>query len=487
MYLIVCIYFAPIEVMCLNNCKHSKDDSPYKSLVESLNAEITNTSESCEYLETDSNWSIERSDLLIMQLNVRGLSSKTDQIKRIIGNNPCNKPPEVILLCETWLNRGSPSINIPGYNLEKENRTGKKGGGVAILIKEDMKYKSRPDLRTKCKNAQTETCFVELKGTQGNVILGSLYHLPNTPVKEFIDSYTKLLSELNNEKHELILGMDHNLDLLKINHHKKTEEFLECNLDNGMIPQITKPTRITQTSATLIDNVMISKRLCGQTESHILIEDISDHMVSLVTLRGFKHTLKEGMKVFSRDTRKNNIEKLKMDLQCKNWDLELKQYKNNLDVMTERFQRILGEAIDHFTPYRERTISHKRLRKEKWMTGGLMNSINKGRKQYKKSISEKATDQDRKKYRNYMLVLRKVKRYARKKYYLDRCVEFKANTRELWKTINQVIGRYSDKSTCISELKTENLVITRQKDITNELGKFFSTVGENFANNTPNQ
>ena len=44
---------------------------------------------------------------------------------------------------------------------------------------------------------------------------------------------------------------------------------------------------------------------------------------------------------------------------------------------------------------------------------------------------------------------------------------------------------HSDKSTGISELKTENLVITRQKDIVNELGKFFSTVGEDFANNTP--
>ena len=111
------------------------------------------------------------------------------------------------------------------------------------------------------------------------------------------------------------------------------------------------------------------------------------------------------MKVFSRDTRKNNIEKLKLDLQGKNWDLELKQYTSNLDGMTERFQCILGEAIDS----RERTISHKRMRKEKLRTGGLMNSINQGKKLYKKSIEEKATDQDRKKYKDYMLVLRKVK------------------------------------------------------------------------------
>ena len=59
------------------------------------------------------------------------------------------------------------------------------------------------------------------------------------------------------------------------------------------------------------------------------------------------------------------------------------------------------------------------------------------------------------------------------------------DTRELWKTINQVIGRSSDKSTCINELRTENLILTRQKDIANELGRFFSTVGENFAKQTP--
>ena len=216
------------------------------------------------------------------------------------------------MLCETWLNNCSPKINIPGYHLELENRKGKKGGGVATLIKENLKYKNRPDLKKKLKNGQMETCFVELKGSQGNIILGSLYRPPNTPTKEFLDDYTELLSELNKEKHELILGMDHNLDLLKLNQHKLTEEFLECNLNGGIIPQITKPTRITQTSATLIDNVMISKKLGRQTESRILIENISDHLPSLVLIR------KEGMKIYSRDTCKNNLDKLRGALQCKN-------------------------------------------------------------------------------------------------------------------------------------------------------------------------
>ena len=147
--------------------------------------------------------------------------------------------------------------------------------------------------------------------------MGSLYHPPNTPTKEFLDNYTELLNELNKERNELILGMDHNLDLLKINQHKLTEEFLECNLDGGMIPQITKPTQITQTSATLIDNVMISKKLSGQTESRILVENISDHLPSLVSIKNFRYMHNEEMKIYSRDTRKNNLDKLRGALQGK--------------------------------------------------------------------------------------------------------------------------------------------------------------------------
>ena len=85
------------------------------------------------------------------------------------------------------------------------------------MIKENLKYKNRLDLNGKLKNSQMEACFVELKGTQGNIILGNLYRPPNNPTKEFLDNYTELLNELNKEKNELIFGRDHNLDLLKIN------------------------------------------------------------------------------------------------------------------------------------------------------------------------------------------------------------------------------------------------------------------------------
>ena len=219
----------------------------------------------------------------------------------------------------------------------------------------------------------------------------------------------------------------------------------------------------------------------GRTMYKRLWACLALYLPSLVSLGNYHHSQKKGVKIYSRDSRKQSLEKLREALENINWDSQLKPYRKNIDVMTDRFQRLLGENVDHFTPYRERTINHKKLRKEKWVTGALLISIQKGKRLYKKSISNQATDADRKRYYDYMLVLRKVKRFAKKSYYLNMCVDFRANTRELWKTINQVISRTSDKSTCIQELKANNLMLSRKKD---ELGKFFSTVGEKFAKRT---
>ena len=64
--------------------------------------------------------------------------------------------------------------------------------------------------------------------------------------------------------------MDHNLDLLKSHKHIGTAKFLEHILEYGYLPLITKSSRITKTSATLIDNIIISQGLQGDFDSSIL-------------------------------------------------------------------------------------------------------------------------------------------------------------------------------------------------------------------------
>ena len=93
-------------------------------------------------------------------------------------------------------------------------------------------------------------------------------------------------SELSTK--EKILGMDHNNDLLKCHIHPPTQEFLNRILNNDLMPTITRPTRITQSSACLIDNISVTKNLHQNFDSLILIVDMSDHLPSLILLKQTK-------------------------------------------------------------------------------------------------------------------------------------------------------------------------------------------------------
>ena len=92
-----------------------------------------------------------------------------------------------------------------------------------------------------------------------------------------------ILKKLKLLKCNLIIGTDHNLDLMKNDKHSETQNFLGTILCNEMIPCITQPTRITKSSATLIDNIITSRNIFDSLTCGIAISDISDHFPCVMT------------------------------------------------------------------------------------------------------------------------------------------------------------------------------------------------------------
>ena len=125
------------------------------------------------------------------------------------------------------------------------------------------------------------------------------------------------------------MGLDHNLDFLKSKKHPNTQSFLEFNLDSDLMPTITRPTRVTQKSATLIDNVFISKKLQNNFASSILIDDISDHFPSIVFLKNQKICKKEPLKIQTRERNDSKIAELKNTLDRVNWEDRLSESNAN--------------------------------------------------------------------------------------------------------------------------------------------------------------
>ena len=68
-----------------------------------------------------------------------------------------------------------------------------------------------------------------------------------------------------------------NIDFLKYSTHTKTEEYQDMLYSNNFLPLITKPTRLSSHTATLIDHIYTNTSIL-QCSAGIATVDISDHL-----------------------------------------------------------------------------------------------------------------------------------------------------------------------------------------------------------------
>ena len=139
----------------------------------------------------------------------------------------------------------------------------------------------------------------------------------------------------------------HNLNLLKTNTHKDTQDFLDINFNNNIFPCITWPTRITKSMATLIDNVFISQHLHKSFDSCIVIHDISDHMPNIVNLHDQKHDKSIPLKINCRKLTDDKIKDIYNLLIQTNWTT-----LNKIDINKafNGFHEKINSTLDEIAP-----------------------------------------------------------------------------------------------------------------------------------------
>ena len=75
----------------------------------------------------------------------------------------------------------------------------------------------------------------------------------------------------------IFLSGDFNIDLFKRDSRSGTKQFIDVMYSLGLYPLIIRQSRISATSATLIDNIFTSE-LDYNIDNGLLINDISDHL-----------------------------------------------------------------------------------------------------------------------------------------------------------------------------------------------------------------
>ena len=109
-----------------------------------------------------------------------------------------------------------------------------------------------------------------------NIVLGVLYRPPNNDITCFNESLNVILDKLKCENKLCFLMGDYNINPLYHDKHGPTS--VELMHSYSFLSLINRPTRITETSATLIDNIFVNCCDLDRSFQCILVTDISDHL-----------------------------------------------------------------------------------------------------------------------------------------------------------------------------------------------------------------
>lgn len=124
-----------------------------------------------------------------MQWNCQSLMNKLSEFQHRTNNF------DIILLSETWLQKKD-NINIKNFDIIRKDRSTKKGGGVAILIRNGIKYQ-RTSVEYNC-NGQIELCSINLFINNEKWLIISCYKSPDNNITE--NNWKKFLDQFNNKK-----------------------------------------------------------------------------------------------------------------------------------------------------------------------------------------------------------------------------------------------------------------------------------------------
>lgn len=212
--------------------------------------------------------------LSLLHFNVRSMHANFDNLSIFVDSFRSHHP--IIGVSETWLSSEQDKniFSLPGYNFITNNRHGKRGGGVGLYIPSQLEFQVRQELSVMTDNL--ETLFVQVfLPERRNIVVGIIYRPPQGNLGLVTDDLHDLLSvPFLNNKSVFLMG-DFNVNLLQCESNNQFHDFLNLLLSFSLMPLITKPTRVTDTSCTLIDNIFCNVQ--PFPDSGIIVSDISDH------------------------------------------------------------------------------------------------------------------------------------------------------------------------------------------------------------------
>ena len=439
------------------------------SIKESINSNYYNETTFKNRYKSNSNFSL-------LHLNIRSVVSHFTEFLCYLDT--LNFVFKVIALSETAINATSINYNIPNYSCEMNIRENRKGGGVSLYVHNTFQYKVRNDLQL---GGVVNSVFVELLKTttnsRHNIICGCIYRPPSMSLSVFnellSDMFGKILSE---NKYVYIFG-DFNVNTMSsVIGNANTQEFKDIFSSNYCLPLITKPTRVTNSCSSLIDNIYSNVPInTGKCNSGILEVSISDHY-AIFAIDNSTHTKANASNVTKRSFCNKNIENFKRCLTNQSWDFVYES--EDLQAAFSRFQGVIDVHFN--TNFKLHTFTRTYINRHPWMTEALRTQIRLKNSKYKEYVKSNNVDIVES-YKDSKRILHSSLRNAEIQYYSE---QYELNSGDMfksWKVLKTILALNSNSEKRQLCLTINNVAVTNSIDIANGFNDFFVSIGPELA------
>ncbi len=242
--------------------------------------------------------------------------------------------------------------------------------------------------------------------------------------------------------------------------HNKTNLYLDEILSNGFIPLITKPTRISVTSATLIDH-LYSNSITSIGKSGIIITDVADHFGTFFISNGQRQRQKI-VKRQKRSFSQNNINKFKEALKQINFS-----HISRIDCPNRAYNEfiiIYLKLFEESFPLHDYNLGSNFVKREPWFTNGLLVFSKRKSEMFKKKLID-PSPVNINRYKLFNNIFNLLKRNMKTLYFKTALEEYKHDSKKCWTLLKQAIGKLNDKSSYPQTFNINNNPVTDKRDI----------------------
>ena len=311
--------------------------------------------------------------LLVAHLNARSVPKHLDEIIKLFQETKF----DCICVSETFIKAHTPKNlqKIPGFKFFKKNRSSKAGGGVGIFIRDTLAENAKV-IKLPQNFSQPESLFIELSIKNTKCALGVIYKPPKIPYGVFA-TIQETLAYITTKYHHTIMCGDFNINFLQPESYPTS--FFQLNVIEpfGLSQVIKEPTRVTATTSTLIDLILVNNpdnvKTCGVVD----VPGISDH--HLVYMAYAIKKPKFTPKTFTRRDFKNfSQEAFMRDINLAPFEHVYAVEDDELDKKATIFENIFNDVLDKHAPFKTFTVQHP---KTPWLTTEIKKLMNERDKQ----------------------------------------------------------------------------------------------------------